>query len=172
MATGAAPLALTGPATPGAGGRGRRGPAAPAVNPRTVADFEDVASVPSVFVRHPIYHEAHVHMNNVCSDAFIDMDNLFTMTAPPSRTDFVADPVAIVKTKIRDEFVVPNGIDAPDPAPIAPLWARCSFSISAGHRCSDRRLTLVTLREAMQHAVAYDLTHELKIAIGLQALHF
>jgi len=31
---------------------------------------------------------------------------------------------------------------------------------------------LVTLREAMQHAIAYNMIHELKITIGLQALHF
>jgi len=172
MATGAAPLALTGPATPGTGGHGRRGPAAPTSNPRTVTDFKDVTSIPFVFARHPIYHEAHIHMNNIYSDAFKDMDDLFTVTAPPSRTTFVADPVVIIKTKIRDEFVVPNAIDTPDPAPITPLWARCSFSISAGHQYSNRRLTLATLREAMQHAIAYNLTHELKITIGLQALHF
>ena len=64
MATGGGTLALTQPATPGTGGRGRRGPAAPTVNPRSVTDFEDVTSIPFVFARHPIYHEAHIHMNN------------------------------------------------------------------------------------------------------------
>jgi len=159
-----APLAITGPApaTPGDRGGGRR-PAAPTVNPRSVTDFEDVAGVPFVFARHPICHEVDVHMNGICSDAFMDVDDLFAVTAPPSRTAFVADPVAIVKTKIQDDFVVPNAVDTPDPTSIAPLWARCSFSISTGHRHSDRRLALATLREAMQHAVAHDLTHELKI---------
>jgi len=172
MASGGGTLALTGPTTPRTGGRGRRGPAATTVNPRSVTDFEDVAGIPFVFARHPIYHEAHIHMNSIYSDAFMDMDNLFTVTAPPSRTAFVADPVVIIKTKIRDDFIVPNAVDTPDPTPITPLWARCSFSISAGHRHSNRRLTLATLREAMQHAIAYNLIHELKITVGLQALHF
>jgi len=102
----------------------------------------------------------------------MDMEDLFAVTAPPTRTTFVADPVAIIKNMIRDDFVVPNAVDTPDPGPITPLWARCSFSISAGYRYPSRRLTLVTLREAMQHAIAYNLIHELKITIGLQALCF
>jgi len=165
-----APLAIAGPTTP-AGRRGR-GHASPAVNPRVVTDFEDVTSIPFAFARHPICHEAHVHMSAICSDAFMDMGDLFAATAPPSRTAFAADPVVIVKNKIRDDFVVPNAVDTPDPARVAPLWARCSFSISAGHRCTNRRLTPATLREAVQHAIAHNLTHELKIAIGMQALHF
>jgi len=169
--TGAGALALTGPTTPATGRRGR-GPAAPTVNPRTVADFEDITSIPFVFARHPIYSKAHIHMNTIYSDAFMDMDDLFTATAPPTRTTFIADPAAVIKTKIRDNFIVPNAIETPDPAPITPLWARCSFSISAGHRHTNRRLSLATLREAMQHAIACNLTHELKITIGIQALHF
>jgi len=55
---------------------------------------------------------------------------------------------------------------------ITPLWARCSFTISAGHQFSNRRLTLANLREAMQYAIAYNVAHELKITIGIQALHF
>jgi len=102
----------------------------------------------------------------------MDMDNLFDVTAPPSRTTFVADPVPIVKNKIQEDCVAPNAVDTPDPSAVAPLWARCSFLISAGHQCPNRRLALVTLREAMQHAIAHDLMHELKIAVGLQALHF
>jgi len=66
--TGAGALALTGPATPATGRRGR-GPAAPTVNPRTITDFEDVTSIPFVFARHPIYTEAHIHMNTIYSDA-------------------------------------------------------------------------------------------------------
>jgi len=93
----------------------------------------------------------------------MDMDDLFVATAPQSRTDFIADPVIIVKNEIRDDFIVPNAVDTPDPAPIAPLWARCSFTISAGHQNPDRRLALATLREAVQHAVACNLIHELKI---------
>jgi len=171
MASGGGALALTGPATPATGRRGR-GPTAPTANPRSITDFEDVTSILFAFARHPIYTEAHVHMNNVYSDAFMDMEELFTVTAPATRVTFVTDPVVIIKNTIRDDFVVPNAIDTPDPTPITPLWARCSFLISTGHRCSNRRLTLATLREAMQHAIAYNLTHELKITIGIQALHF
>jgi len=168
-----APLAIAGPTptTPGGRGGGRR-PTVPTVNPRSVTDFEDVAGILFVFARHPIYTEAHIHMNGIYSDAFMDMDDLFAVTAPPSRTTFVANSVVIIKNRIRDDFVVPNAVDTPDPAPIAPPWARCSFSISAGHRCSNRRLALATLREAMQHVIGYNLIHELKIAIGIQALHF
>jgi len=176
MVTGATPLALTGPTTPG--GRGGRRPTgvtvnpSVTVNPRTVTDFEDITGIPFVFVRHPTHHEAHMHMNAIYSDAFMDMDDLFAVTAPPTRTALVTDPVAIIKNKIRGDFIVPNAVDTPDPGPITPLWARCSFSISAGHRYPSRRLTLVTLREAMQHAIAFNLLHELKITVGLQALHF
>jgi len=98
-----------------------------AVNPRSIADFEDVAGIPFVFARHPICHDAHTHMNTIYLDAFTDMDDLFTVTAPPSRTTFVADPVAIIKNKIRDDFIIPNAVDTTDPTPITPLWARCSF---------------------------------------------
>jgi len=97
----------------------------------------------------------------------MDMEELFNITAPPTRDTFVADPVVIIKTKIRDDFIVPNAVDTPDPTPITPLWARCSFLISAGHRYSNRRLTLATLREAMQHAITYKLLHELKITTVL-----
>jgi len=169
--TGGGPLALTSPATPATGRRGR-GAAAPTINPKTVTDFEDVTSIPFIFARHPIYAEAHVHMNNIYSDAFMDMEDLFAVTSPPTRTTFVVNPVVIIKNKIRDDFIVPNAIDTPDATPITPLWARCSFSISAGHRYSNRHLTLATPREAMQHAIAYNLIHELKITIGIQALHF
>jgi len=178
MATGSAGapapahLAIAGatPTTPA--GRGGRRPAAATVNPRSVTDFEDVTGVPFVFARHPMHHDAHTHVNAIYSDAFTDMDDLFAVTAPPSRTAFVADPIAIIKTKIRDDFIVPNAVDAPDPAPVIPLWARCSFSISAGHRHPNRRLALANLREAMQHAIACHLVHELKITIGMQAPHF
>ena len=102
----------------------------------------------------------------------MDMEELFAVTAPATRVAFIVDLVVIVKNKIRDDFVVPNAIDTPDATPVAPPWARCSFSISAGHRCSNRRLTLATLREAMQHAVACNMMHELKITVGIQVLHF
>jgi len=96
-----APLTIAGPTptAPAAGGRGR-GATAATVNPRSVADFEDVAGIPFVFSRHPVCHEAHVHMNTIHSDAFMDVDDLFAATAPPSRTALVADPVAIIKNKI------------------------------------------------------------------------
>jgi len=129
-----APLAIAGPTPTAPAGRGGRRPAVATVNPRSVADFEDVAGVPFVFARHPMCHEAHIHVNAICSDAFVDIDDLFVVAAPPSRTAFVADPVAIVKNKVRDKFVIPNAVDTPDPTTVAPLWARCSFSISAGHR--------------------------------------
>ena len=174
MSTGApgpAPLAIAAaPATPA--GRGGRRTGAATINPRSITDFDEVTGIPFVFARHPIYHDAHNHMNTIYSDAFTDMDDLFTATAPPSRTVFVADPVVIIKNKIRDDFIIPNAIDTTDPTPIAPLWARCSFSISAGHRYPTRRLTLANLREAMQHAIAYNLVHELRVTIGIQALHF
>jgi len=178
MATGSAgapapaPLAIAGatPTTPA--GRGGRRPTLATVNPRSVTDFEDVTGVPFVFVRHPMYHDAHIHMNAIYSDAFMDMDDLFAVTDPPSRTTFVADPVAIIKNNIRDEFIILNAVDTTDRTTVTPLWARCSFSISAGHRHANRRLTLATLREAMQHAIAYNLIHELKITIGMHPLHF
>ena len=91
---------LTGPAAPATGRRGR-GPAAPAINSRTVTEFEDVTSIPFVFARHPICAEAHIHVNNVHSDGFMDAEDLFAMTAPPTRDAFVADPVAIVKWPIH-----------------------------------------------------------------------
>jgi len=115
-----------------------RGPAAPTTNSRSITDFEDITGIPFVFARHPIYHEAHIHMNNIYSDAFMDMDNLFAVTDPPTRTTFVADPVVIIKNKIRDEFIIPNAVNTTDPTPITPLSARCSFSISAGNRYPNR----------------------------------
>jgi len=172
MATGGAPLALTGPATPSTGRRGR-GAAPPTINPRTVTEFEDITSIPFIFARHPMYPEAHIHMNTIYSDAFMDMEDLFDITTtPPVRDTFIADPVTVIKDKIRNDFIVPNAVDTPDPTTITPLWARCSFTISAGHRFSNWRLTLANLREAMQYAIAYNVAHELKITIGIQALHF
>jgi len=88
-ATGGGALAVTGPATPATGQRGR-GPTSPTVNPRSVTDFEDVTSIPFVFARHPIYTEAHIHMNSIYYDAFMDMEELFTVTAPATRVNFVA----------------------------------------------------------------------------------
>jgi len=172
MATGGAPLALTDPATPATGRRGR-GVAPATINPRTVTDFEDITSIPFVFARHPIYPEGHIHTNAIYSNAFMDMEDLFCITtAPPVRDTFVADPVTVIKDKIRNDFIVPNAVDTPDATAITPLWARCSFTISAGHRFSNRRLMLANLREAMQYAIAYNVAHELKITIGIQAYTF
>jgi len=102
----------------------------------------------------------------------MDMDDLFAVTDPPTRATFVADPVAIIKSKIQDYVIIPNAIDTTDATAITPLWARRSFSICTGNRYSNRRRTPATLREAMQHAIAYNMRHELKITIGIQALHF
>jgi len=135
-ASGASPLAIAAaPATPTPAGRGGRRTGTATINPRSIKDFDEVTGIPFVFARHPTHHDAHNHMNTIYSDAFTDMDDLFTATAPPSRTVFVPDPVVIIKNKIRDDFVIPNAIDTTDTTPITPLWARCSFSISAGHRC-------------------------------------
>ena len=119
-----------------------------------------------------MHHEAHIHMNSIYSDAFMDMEDLFTVTAPPSRTTFVADPVVIIKNKIRDDFIIRNAVDTTDPTTITPLWARCSFSNSAGNCYTNRHITPATLKEAIQCAIAYSMTHELKITTGIQALHF
>jgi len=102
MATGAtgAAGALAPPSTPGTAPRRGRGPAAPTTNPRSITDFEDITGIPFVFARHPIYHEAHIHMNNIYSDAFMDMADLCAVTDPPTRTTFVANPVVIIKNKI------------------------------------------------------------------------
>jgi len=56
-----------------------------------------------------------MHMNAIYSDAFMDIDNLFAVTDPPTRTALVADPVVIIKNKIRDDFIIPNAVDTPDP---------------------------------------------------------
>jgi len=98
-APGPAPLAIAAaPATPA--GRGGRITTAATVNPRSVTDFDEISGIPFVFARHPMYHDAHNHMNAIYSDAFTDVNDLFTVTAPPSRTTFVDDPVVIVKNKI------------------------------------------------------------------------
>ena len=132
------------------GTRRRGGGGAPAPNPRTVTNFKGITAIPFMFARHPMYPEAHTHLNDIYSDAFLDTVDLFAATDPPTRVTLVANPVAIVKAKIRDESIIPNAIDTTDPTPITPLWARCSFSISAGNRCTNRRLTPATLKEAMQ----------------------
>jgi len=36
----------------------------------------------------------------------MDTDDLFAVTDPPTRTAFVANPVTIVKNKIRDDFII------------------------------------------------------------------
>jgi len=71
-----------------------------------------------------------------------------------------------------DESIIPNAFDTTDATPITLLWARCSFSISAGNRYANRHLAPAALKEAMQHAIAYGVIHEPKITIGIQALHF
>ena len=76
------------PGTPG-------GRAAP--NPRDVIDFEDITSIPFSFSRHPIHTDAHVHMNAIYGDTFMEMDDLFAVVDPPARTTFIADPIAIIR---------------------------------------------------------------------------
>jgi len=90
-----------------------------------------------------------MYMNDIYSDAFLDMADLFAVIDPPTRVTFVADSVAIIKTKIRDESIIPNGIDTTDATPITPLWAKCSFSISVGNQYTNRSLTSATLKEAI-----------------------
>jgi len=88
-------------------------------------------------------------MNSIYSDAFLDVKDLFDATTTPPMTTFVTDPISIIKNNIRDNSIIPNAIDTPDSTTITPLWARCSFSISAGDRYTNRRLTEGTLKEAM-----------------------
>jgi len=98
------PLALTGmtTATPATGSRRTRGAGrgSAAINPRTVTDFEKITSIPFAFPRHPMHPEAHIHMNSICADAFLDVVDLFVATAPPSMTAFVADPINVIKNNI------------------------------------------------------------------------
>jgi len=126
--TGGAPLALTGPATPATGQRGR-GAAPATINPRAITEFDDITSIPFVFARHLIYPEAHIHMNAIYSNAFMDMDDLFSITtAPPVRDTFVADPVTVIKDKIRTDFIVPNAVDTTDVTAITP-FTRCNVCL-------------------------------------------
>ena len=74
------------------------GRAAP--NLRDVVDFDEITSIPFLFTRHPIYPDVHSHMNTIYADAFLDVDDLFTVEDPAAKTTFVADPVAIVKDRI------------------------------------------------------------------------
>jgi len=87
-------LVVVAPGTPGAGGRRQRGGGGPpTTDPRTITDFEEITAIPFVFARHPLYPEAHVHMNSIYSDAFLDMVDPFVVTDPPRRATLVADPV-------------------------------------------------------------------------------
>jgi len=157
------------PGTPGTrGGRARP----PVVNTRAIADFDEITAIPFTFARRPMYPEAHLHMNSIYADAFLDIDDLFVGATPPTRANFFTDPVAVIKNKIRDESIAPNVADTPDLTASNPLWARCSFLISVGTQCITRQLTPATLKEALQHAIGYANLHELKITIGIQALHF
>jgi len=112
MPTGTGALVVAGPGTPV--GKKRGGGGAPATDPRTVANFEEITAIPFVLARvarHPLCHEAHVHMNIIYSDAFMDMGDLFAVTDPPTSTTFVADPVTIIKDKIREDSIIPNAVD-------------------------------------------------------------
>jgi len=68
----------TTPARGGSGG-GRTG----GINPRTITEFDEITSIPFVFTRHPMYLEAHIHMNSIYSDAFLDVKDLFDATTTP-----------------------------------------------------------------------------------------
>jgi len=70
-----APLAIAGPTPTAPAGQGGRRPTVATVNPRSLTDFEDVTGIPFVFARHPTCHEAHIHMNAIYSDAFVDALN-------------------------------------------------------------------------------------------------
>jgi len=76
--------------TPGGARRRGGGGGAPTTDQRTVADFEDVTAIPFTFARHPMYPKVHIYMNNIYSDAFLDMADLFAVTDPPARVTFIA----------------------------------------------------------------------------------
>jgi len=68
-------------------------------------------------------------MNAIYSNAFMDMDDLFSITtAPPVRDTFVADPVTVIKDKIRTDFIVPNAVDTTDVTAITP-FTRCNVCL-------------------------------------------
>jgi len=114
-----APALLPAPSASGpvrGGGRGR----AITVDPRMITDFDEMTAIPFAFAKHPMYPEAHVFMNGIYADAFLDIDDLFTVTTPPSRDTFVTDPITVIKNKIRDESIVPNAVNATDATAINP----------------------------------------------------
>jgi len=67
--------------------------------------------------------EAHVHVNSIHADAFLDMDDMFVVTPPPSRVNFIVNPVVVVENKTRDESIVPSAVDVVDPTAVNPSWA-------------------------------------------------
>jgi len=111
-----APLALPPPGTPTAtgtsptrGGSSGRGSGRPGgINPMTITEFEDILSIPFVFTRHPMYHEALIHMNSIYLDAFLDVGDLFVATTPTAMTTFVTDPISVIKTNICDNSIIPK----------------------------------------------------------------
>ena len=86
----------TGPPSTPAGGRGR---GAARIDPRSVTDYSEISAIPFTFARHPMYPEAHVHMNNIYVDAFLSLNDLFS-DADGSRATFVLDPTTIIKNTI------------------------------------------------------------------------
>ena len=88
----------TGTAPPSAptGGRGR---GSARIDPRSVTDYGEISAIPFTFARHPMYSEAHVHMNNIYADAFLNIDELFS-DADGSRSTFVLDPLTIIRNTI------------------------------------------------------------------------
>ena len=102
------------------------GRAAP--NPRDIVDFDEITCMLFSFTRHPIYPDAHIHMNTIYADAFLDIDELFTVETPVVKTTFVDDPMAFIKDRIREHSIAPKVVDTANPMTIPPLWARCTFS--------------------------------------------
>jgi len=78
----------------------RRGAGRAPANPRAVTNFEEITAMSFVFARHLMHPEAHVCVNSIYSDAFLDMADLFAITDLPTRVTLLANPVAIVKAKI------------------------------------------------------------------------
>ena len=113
------PTGTGGPPSTPAGGRGR---GAARIDPRLVADYSEISAIPYTFSRHPMYPNAHMHMNSMCADVFLDIDDLFSDGA--TRSTFVDDPLTVIKNKIRDEVIIPCAVNTADgTTAISPLWA-------------------------------------------------
>ena len=89
-------MATMADATPTGSRRAARPPGAPSrraiPNPRDVLDFEEITSTPFSLSRHPIYPDAHSHINTIYANTFLDIEDLFTVVNPPVKTTFVPRP--------------------------------------------------------------------------------